>query len=678
MKNLLLGAVASMAVMMSAAPAMAQDGGPVDVIQVWGKLEETLAQELEAYGSRLEIVTEEQIRNGGFIDASQAIEMLVPGLYVAPKNGAFDYVNVSMLGGRTKDVIWLVDGVRISNRLYTTTTPLDTIPAHMIERIEVLKGAQGLHYGTSAVTGAINVITRGFSDETKGAISAGVNSNEGRSVNGYTSGAVGDHRFVVYASHDQAEGFQPYRDEHYQPSTTDRNRGYNVTTFGAKYGYDFSDALKLSATYQHTDAALEFAAPVNVAYAVNDRDEDLITLKLDWSPAGNFDVFVKGYYHTWDTIYTRYHNTVPVSGTLIVNQDANYWGFEDYGINLLGQYQLSDSITILGGADYQNYGGTDEVFLIDDKTEDVIAPFAEVRWDLDVLSGLNLAAGVRHNIPSGESDTTVWNVSGRLGINDYLYTRGMAGTAFVLPDAYQLYVNDPCCEQGNPNLKGEESENIELAIGGEGSRVSWELTAFRREVQDLIRIVGNVPDTRPAGSPGNYACPEDLVNGCIDTFDNEGNPVEFEGAEFVVSALLTGDLTATFNWTHTSAQARGTSVQLANIPEDTAKASLDWAPANSAFGGGIAVKYVGDVEAQLSVPAATRINYGDFFVADLNGRWFLDADRKHRLGFRVENLFDEEYDSSLIRVVPDGGGTPYAAGNLGTERTFHVNYTYNF
>ena len=42
---------------------------------------------------------------------------------------------------------------------------------------------------------------------------------------------------------------------------------------------------------------------------------------------------------------------------------------------------VNDAITLLGGLDYQNYNGEDEVFLIAQQTEDVVAPFAQVRWD---------------------------------------------------------------------------------------------------------------------------------------------------------------------------------------------------------------------------------------------------------------------------------------------------------
>jgi len=674
-KKFLLGAVASVAMSVAAAPVFAQEAGR-DVVHVWGQLEESMADELSDYGSRVEVVTEAQIRNGGFADAGQALQMLVPGLFVTPKNGPFDYVQASLLGGRRQDVIWLVDGVRISNRLYTTTTPLDTIPASMIEKIEVLKGGQSLFYGTSAVSGAINIVTKGFSKELEGSFSAGFGTDEERHIDGYTSGGVDGHSFVVFASHDEAEGFQPFRDQDYQPSATDRNRSYDVTNFGAKYGYAFTPSTKLSVNYQHTDAVLDFANAYETYSSHNDRDEDILSVKLDWDMGDRFSFFAKGYYHWWDTRFTDIRNTEPPSGTLLVSSDNEFWGFEDYGINLLGQYQVSDALTVLGGVDYQNYTGEDEVFLIAKRTEDVIAPFAQVRWDLDVLDGLKLAAGARYNKPSGDSDTTVWNVSGDLAINDYLYVRGQVGTAFRLPDAYELYVVDPCCEQGNSNLKGEESTNFEAAVGGHADRFRWELTAFHRKIDDIIQIITLV-DNRVPGSPGNYGCTDDLVLGCYDTFDNAGTQVKTTGGEFTASMQFTDALSGTFDWTHTASELEGGNSQLANIPKDTAKLLVDWAPSDMPFGGGVSATWVGEVTANAPSSLGPQ-SYGDYFLVDLNARWFLDRDRKHRLGLRVENLLDEAYVSSLGRGFVDVVGTPYLANNQGRGQSFHINYTYDF
>lgn len=674
LKKLLLGAAASIAIAYGATPAFAQ--AERDVVQVMGQLEETLAQEIEKTGSRLEVVTSDDIRNGGYMDAGQALQMEVPGLFVAPKNGPFDYVNVSLLGGRKQDVIWLVDGVRISNRLYTTTTPLDTIPASMIEKIEVLKGGQSLFYGTSAVSGAINIITKGFTENQTGSFSAGFGSDEERHIDGYTSGSYGGHNFVLFASHDEAEGFQPFRDAAYQPSATDRNRGYDVTSIGAKWGYTFAPDARISVNYQHTDAVLDYANAYETYYSANDRDEDIVSAKLDWSMGDRFSFFAKAYYHWWDTRFTDIANTEPPSAALIVNSDRDFWGFEDYGLNLLGQYAVSDDITVLAGVDYQNYNGEDEVFLIEKKTEDVVAPFAQVRWDLNVLNGLTLAAGVRHNMPSGEGDATVWNVSGNLQINDAFYARGQVGTSFRLPDAYELFVKDGCCEQGNPNLKGEESQNIEAGFGGRAAGVSWEITAFRRELKDLIQII-TVTENRTGAQPGNYPCSDDPVNGCYDTFDNNGAKVDTTGLEAVASVDLGEGFSGTASWTHTEAEVDGASQQLQDIPLDVAKLLVDWSPASLPYGAGVNISWIGEL-ADNAPAGLGRQDIGDYLLVDANARWYLDAERKHRLGFRLENLFDEDYVSAAGAGRVDITNTPYYAPSVGRGRSFHINYTFAF
>src|SRR6187551_3765591 len=109
--------------------------GEVERVLVTGRLEEMLPQQLSQFGTRVDIVTAAQIQDGGYLDITQSLQNLVPGLYIVNQNGPFDYVDVSFQGSRTQDVLWLVDGVRINNRLYAGTTPLDSLPAAMVERI---------------------------------------------------------------------------------------------------------------------------------------------------------------------------------------------------------------------------------------------------------------------------------------------------------------------------------------------------------------------------------------------------------------------------------------------------------------------------------------------------------------------------------------------------------------
>ncbi len=660
----LLGGAASLA-LAAGAPALAQDASGAQaavtqddgepIVVLGDKLEESTPEELEKYGSRLEIVEGDAIDKAGYQDAAGALS-LVPGLFISPKSGAFDYVQASLTGSRTSEVLFLVDGVRINNRLYASTSPLDTLPASMIERIEVLKGGQGLYYGTQAVGGIVNIVTRGFSSQSGGQVEVGYDTNEGYHLNGYARGGLGDHYFVGYVSHDQAEGFQPFRDEDIQPTAFDRKRGYQVTTLGGKYAFEPSNAFRLSASYQHTDARLDYAKAEDIVRNWNKRNEEVVSLKIDWTPSDRFGFYVKGYWHDWDSTYLDLRPTLNADGEMIggitsVN-NGEIWGFEDRGINVLGEYQATDQIALVAGYDYQKYSGRDDVFLIAPTKEEVHAPFAQVKFDAGALS---VAAGVRHNMPSDGQSKTVWNASGRFGASEGVYVRGQVGTAFRLPDAYELYVIDPCCEQGNPNLVGEESFNVEGGVGFRRGPFSAEIMGFHRKVDHLIGITYDLPEY-----PDGF-----LIN--------TPNAVKMWGGEAVASVQLSRVLSATVDYTHTVARTQGSDLQLNNIPRDQAKLILAAQAPSGRFGGGATLNWVGNLYANPN--GLGRTNYGDRAVLDLSAWAFLDSELHQRIGLRLENAFDADYDTSLTRVRQDITDTPYIAGFRGTPMTLHVTFS---
>lgn len=636
-----------------AAAAAAADEELNEVV-VLGRLEETLPQQLGQYGARVETITAEQVERGGYYDISQTLQALSPGMYISPLSGAFDYVELSFLGSRSSELLWTVDGIRLNNRLYSTTTPLDTLPAHLVERIEILEAGQGLFFGTQAVAGAVNIVTRQFSDRPEGQVRLGLDSNDGRHANGYFRTAVGGHRFVLFGSSDKADGFQPFSDEDYQPSGTDRERGYDVRNFGLKYAYDFGDAVRTSFGYQHTDGTLDFARPFSIASATNRRNEDLLTAKVDISAGERLDLYLKGYYHDWDTRYNETDNTP--EGPEVVSENE-FWGFEDYGANLLAKYSPGGALEYFAGWDYQHYSGEDEVFLIAPNAETVHAPFAQVRTTSDFSQDLRLSLGARYNNPDNGQSATVWSATGHWDVNSRLFTRASLGTAFRLPDAYELFVIDPCCEQGNPNLKPERSKYLNISVGGRAgadAQFGWEATAFLRDVEDLISIVD---------APGGG-----------ETLDNTEGTTRVRGGELVLSARLPADISALASVTFTSAELAGTSVQQQEIPKSLAKLSLSYAPANGPFFAGLTLSHTGDVYRNA---AGTRHNYGNYTVLDLSGGVRLGAGGHHRLSLRLENAFDEEY-ASRVRSGPSDEGSTYAYSFLGTPRTLHASYTFQF
>jgi len=297
----------------------------------------------------------------------------------------------------------------------------------------------------------------------------------------------------------------------------------------------------------------------------------------------------------------------------------------------------------------------DAVFLIGQQSEEVHAPFAQVKFDLGTLS---LAAGIRHNMPSDGQNKTIWNISGRYGIpNSGFYVRGQVGTSFRLPDAYELYVIDPCCETGNPNLVAESSFNTEGGIGYSRGMFSGEVLGFYRKTKNLIDIDFSLP-----------AYPDGFIVNTQDT-------VTAWGGEAIVNAQLNDVLGLTLDFTHNDVEASGTNEQIQDIPRDLFKGILNARGPDGRYGGSAAVNWVGDVF-DVAGGGIGRVNHGNYAVVDLSGYVYLDAAQHHRLGVRLENAFDADYDTRIIRVRRDLDATSYAAGTNGTPITAHVTYQY--
>jgi outer membrane cobalamin receptor len=672
------------ALCMGAQGALAQTGPSTepepgrDVVVIVGQtIEETLPQELARYGSVVETMTSEEIREGGYTDVSNALQMEVPGLFVAPRGGPFSYLDISLQGSRTQDILFLVDGVRINNRLYPGTIT-DTLPSSMVERVEVVKGGQGLFYGTNAAAGVINVVTRGYTDEFDGLVSAGVDSLEGYHVDGFMRGKLGPGNIVVYASQDRGPGFEMF--DNIQPSSTNRERGYDVRTIGAKYRLELSDTFSIDARYQHNDADLEYLRYNRSFRGSNNRDEEIASLGIDWQAAPDVEVLVKGYWHDWNTRYTDILNSVLPPYTQTVSSDNLFWGYEDKGVNALVKWTPGGPFEYLAGYDYQTYTALDQVWNIEQTEEDVQAFFAQIRSTDELITNGTFAAGVRHN-DTGGATSTVWNVSGRYDFTPWLYTQGTIGTSFLLPTAEQLFLVEVGEYLGNPDVEPEESTSINASLGGEfnvGPTIAWSATYFHRDIDNLIDGCDFDPlDTQACEVDRTQAfrgiSPASLIADYAGVFYNVPGEVQVRGFELFGVADFGNGFSAVASYTNSKSEAEGSNTQIARIPEAFAKIGGQFD--GDTWGMQANVLWTGE---QSSVAGAFgRINYGDYVVIDLAGHMYLDAEKNHKLGIRLENALDEEYATRVAAGVVDGGG-PILVSNVGAPQTLRLTYSYDF
>ena len=666
MNPILLAGAAAAATLILAEPALAQPkaegvvGSQVSEVVVTGKLEEELPTQLAKQGVRVDVVDAATIKNGQYVDVAQALQTTVPGLYIAPKNGPFDYVRISLQGSRTSDVLWLVDGVRINNRLYAGTTPLDTLPASMVERIEVVEGPQALFYGTQSVAGAINIVTKDFSDRLDGAVTGGGDTNSSYHFDGFVRGGWGKSRLVVYGSADQSSGFLPFPLAEFQPSATQRDRAYRMFGIGGKYQVDVSDQVRLTLSEQHNQGRLDYALPELVQRAFNDRNEDVLTGKIDITASDRLQLFVKGYYHWWRSHYTEFDNDPSAPGGIDVIDDHDHWGFVDRGVNAMAKLEPTRGVDLYLGYDFQNYNGSDAVLVIAPHSESVHAVFGEIATTPELMHSLTLAAGVRYNAPSEGKSATVGTVSARWDFGDGLFLKGTAGTAFRLPTAEELFANDPNDERGNPNIKPESSRNLNISLGGHAPGLPglhWEAIGFFRNVKNLIDYESFDPVTNQ------------------DVFGNVPGTVRVRGGEIAVDGALTDAVSASASYTYSSAKQDG-GLQVSRIPRSLAKAAVDYHPTDLPFGLAATLNYVGSVYD--NVAGQSHVNYGNYVVVNASARVFLDKDRHHRIDVGLNNIFDKRYATGLTTGVSDATGDAYVVHDLGQPRTLTARYTFSF
>jgi len=631
---------------------------PAEILVSERSLENTLPLELARFGADLEIVTEAQIRNHGFVDVAQSLEMLVPGLHLTTQAGAFSYVNVQMQGSRSSDILWTVDGVRINNRLYNSTSPADTLPSAMIERTEVLKGGHGLMYGTQAIAGVVNVVTRGFSDTPDGQITLGAGSHGAVRANVSGRAAVGSHKFVGWVSRDQTDGYEIY--DNYQPTAVNRKRAYDVNSAGLKYGYDFTGDLSLSLTGIHTEATLDYPNVSNVS--VNDRTEDILIAKLDYVPAGRLNLLAKAYFHSWDTDYY----TPPGASA--------YWGYEDKGFTAAAVIKGERWFDTHVGYDFQTYTGQDDVLLIARQREEVNAVYAQFRSRDEFSARARFAAGVRYN-KTGGNNATVWNASGVYDISDSLYVQGIVATSFVLPSAENLYrIHCPSgqnCTHGNPGLAPEESVGVNLSLGGNldvaGRLLNWQISTWERSVDNLITTA-----PIPVDMSGQFPA------GFTRTFINLPAKADVSGVEVLLNGPLGDTLSFDVSYTWSKEIDRVTRMQIQDRPRRQYRGSLAWRSAQRPVGANIGVKYIGEKTA--NVTGFGLQTYGDNYVVDAGVHAYLDPAEKHRITLRLENLLDEEYATAMNSAILAGSSPQerFLWQRLAPPRTIHVNYSYQF
>jgi vitamin B12 transporter len=312
---------------------------------------------------------------------------------------------------------------------------------------------------------------------------------------------------------------------------------------------------------------------------------------------------------------------------------------------------FSEENELLFGLDYQNYWGKDEVTIIKGDNEEVYAGFFSLRPHFDFLPELKSAIGGRYN-KTGGNKKFVWNISARSPLFGPLYARAAVGTNFRLANAYELYADEDDT-QGNPDLKPEESFNVEAGVGAVYGFIEGEVGYYHCEVTDRIAI----------GDDGGYGNTDEKVK--LDTVEVQLATQPMNGISLGVSAVFT------------EAEEDGSDEQIENIPEYFYKGLIRYQHPSRRFGGDITCRYIGDVHGR-NYTGLGNINYGNYWVADLSTFVRFGTDLAHMLTLRIDNLFDEDYAGYGYERATGSDGEDFLYEHRGIPFTMMLSYAYEF
>ncbi len=436
-----------------ATPAFAQSSEPEVTVTAT-----KVSVPVENVGDDVDIITQEQIKEMGFTSITDVLKY-VAGIVISSNGGPGQTTSLYMLGLPTKHVLLMVDGVPV----YDPSTPdaqpnLSYIDLSNVERIEVLKGSQGALYGSDAVAGVINIITKKPKSSTF-------------SLN-FEGGKYKTFKENIYSALKLKNGFLVFTGEGFKTngfSATNRksrnyepdNDGYRYKTGWFSFGWDPTSRVRMTGNVKVKGGSVDYDSSF-VKNAKTSFNQFFANLKVD-------------------TLVT---DKLTVSTLLGNNRELRNYGSDFVGIvryfSLQPVYYLTDNLFITGGANYRQ----EKAEIPSRHSVNLKSLFLEAHGE---YYGLYLTGAVRRDFHSTFGDKTTYKVSAAYGIEKTGTTlKGEYGTGFRAPSIYQLYGYG-----GNENLKAETSEGWIVGVKQSvpeiyGVKASLEVDYFKNHVWNII------------------------------------------------------------------------------------------------------------------------------------------------------------------------------------------------
>ena len=417
------------------------------------------------------VISAEKIADRHYLDVADVLKD-VPGATVLDTGVGAGEKKV-VLNGDDR-VLVLVDGKRVNFDMGAasgrSSYDLKMLPdVSLIERVEVIKGHGGALYGSDAVGGVVNIITKKM-DHSYGKVSMGFGSQQARDAKAmYTikEGKTG----VMVAASKYKQGYYKYKDV--ADKTTKRwnkDSDYENEKVSLKIAQELTDTSNLEFEYNYTKA--DGNVPYGYGTTQSDKKTNNFGLKYDWLLKDKDAGYVQLYYNKYKFL----------SSSTLEEKDK---GFE-----VQQAITASDNNKLVVGASYRNAEASNDGRNYAAKYNEKInnkAIFISDQWEF--IPSWTLDTGVRYDKHSTAGSKTTWSAGLNKKFDENSHAYFNWGQVFKAPTLDDVYYN-AYGMYGNPNLKAEKGDTWTIGYGTKiADKTSLNVNYFQSKLEDAIKWV---------------------------------------------------------------------------------------------------------------------------------------------------------------------------------------------
>lgn len=592
---------------------------------------------LSAVGSSITVIDREQIEHR---QSAFAVDLLrnVPGVAISQSGSIGSQTQLRMRGAEANQVLVLVDGIEANDPAGNAEFAFENLGTWDIDRIEVVRGAQSGLWGSDALAGVINVITR--------------QPNEELSVSGFGEGGA----FDTWSAGTRISGALLGTRAGLSVSSIDSDGSNSSRSGGEDDGYR-NRTVNLSLAGNPAD---NFDLEFNGRYSDIHKEFDSISW-LTGLPADTLDEtdMSLGYFGTKGTLRLlddRWTQSLRAGWTRSDTDNSNEFGAngstdaDRYAFYYQSTWQFTPAST--------ESAGNSLTFAMDHEREEfsqrgTAAPWGDPNQNqsdrntalvaeglFSPLARVSVSLSVRHDDNSSfENINTFRATSAWTDETTGTRLHAAIGRGQKAPTFIERYGYFPGQFTGNPDLKPERSTAWELGIDQAlpGVDASVGATYFHEDMQDEISSVWT-PITTTINLPGTS---------------------KRRGVELTAMARLAASMKITAAYTYTDATEpdaiTGADVQEIRRPQHTGSLGADWNSRNERLQLNASLSYTGTHNDDYFPPSFIKevVELDAYTLASVAATYRLND--ATRLYTRIDNLFDTSYEDVYGYNTPGVG-----------------------